>query len=243
MTRLADLPLPALPALHELGSRFASGVLPPEPRVLLRDRVYAQLQEAIVTGVLAPGSRLRDVDVAEALEISRTPVREALRRLEDEGLVETSANRWTRVAPVDVERAIAIYPMVGALEALAIRLAPVPDTVRLAHLTELNEGLAAALARREPLAASESDAAFHRALVVPSANEELIQSLAELKLRLRRVEILYFDGTSAVTESVEEHRRAVAALAGGDRDAAAEAIVRNWDESLKRLRSDPARFR
>ncbi|WP_231917668.1 GntR family transcriptional regulator [Microbacterium pygmaeum] len=65
---------------------------------VLGDEVYSILGRAILDGTLQPGERLRDVDLAERLQVSRTPVREALQRLERFGLVEVSANRWTRVA-------------------------------------------------------------------------------------------------------------------------------------------------
>jgi DNA-binding GntR family transcriptional regulator len=67
---------------------------------LMRDDVYSRLRDWIITGTLEPGEKLRDADLAEQLGVSRTPVREALRRLEDEGLIETKQNAWTRVAPV-----------------------------------------------------------------------------------------------------------------------------------------------
>src|ERR1700742_1717044 len=86
------------------------------------DRAYATLLEAIVTGELAPGTRLRDRDLATELGVSRTPVREALRRLEDEGLVESERNAYTRVAPVRAQRIADAYPVVAALHGLATRL-------------------------------------------------------------------------------------------------------------------------
>ena len=87
------------------------------------DEVYAALLEWIVDGTLGPGERVRDKELAEALGVSRTPVREALQRLEDAGLVETSASRWTRVASLDVAQAEQVYPVVWSLEALAVELA------------------------------------------------------------------------------------------------------------------------
>src|SRR5215204_409800 len=65
-------------------------------RSLLREEVYAQIRNWIVEGLLPADTRLRDLEIAEALGVSRTPVREAIRRLEDEGLVIAEASRWTR---------------------------------------------------------------------------------------------------------------------------------------------------
>src|SRR3954462_14309070 len=75
--------------------------LSPLERELLRDRAYVRLRDAIVGGTLAPGERLRDQELCEWLGLSRTPVREALGRLEQDGLVQTAPQRFTRVAPLD----------------------------------------------------------------------------------------------------------------------------------------------
>lgn len=75
--------------------------LSPLPRASLRERVYEIVLRAIVTGDLEPGNQIRDVDLAESLGVSRTPVREALQRLVDEGLVETVPGAATRVTPID----------------------------------------------------------------------------------------------------------------------------------------------
>src|SRR5262245_17359125 len=88
----------------------------------LAQRAYVALLDAIVTGELPPGHRLRDQELAEQLGVSRTPVREALRRLEDEGLVETERNAYTRVAPVRPQRVADAFPVVAALHGLATRL-------------------------------------------------------------------------------------------------------------------------
>ena len=74
--------------------------------------MYDVLKGAIVQGVLHPDERLRDGEIAERREVSRMPVREALRRLADEGLVVAEASRWTKVAPIDVGAAERVYPII-----------------------------------------------------------------------------------------------------------------------------------
>ena len=92
-------------------------------RTFIRDDVYQSLREWIVRGDLEPGEKLKDKELAAQLGVSRTPVREALRKLENEGLVETSANRWTKVAPITIQDAERIYPIIQKLEELALILA------------------------------------------------------------------------------------------------------------------------
>ena len=91
-------------------------------RDLLRDRAYGALRDAIVDGTLAPGERLRDQELCEWLGLSRTPVRDALSRLEQDGLVETEPQRFTRVAPLDRRAARDAFPIVAAVHALAAEL-------------------------------------------------------------------------------------------------------------------------
>src|SRR6187431_3096098 len=91
-------------------------------RDLLRDRAYTTIRDAIVDGTLQPGERLRDQELTEWLGLSRTPVREALARLEQDGLVETAPQRFTRVTPLDRRAARDAFPIVAAVHALAAEL-------------------------------------------------------------------------------------------------------------------------
>src|SRR5260221_10660454 len=84
-----------------------------------RDAVYARLREWILRGPLEPGEIIRDADIAQALGVSRTPVREALLRLEGDGLVETAPARWTRVAPLRLDQAANLYELVSVLDSHA----------------------------------------------------------------------------------------------------------------------------
>lgn len=186
-------------------------------------------------GLVPPETRLRDNDIAEALQVSRTPVREAIRRLQDEGLVVAEASRWTKVAPVDIGAADRIYPMIWTLERLAMDTGGrwAPD--RLATLRRANDRLAAALVDSDPLAASAADAAFHWVIIDGAANYELTTVLEQLKVRLRRIEINYFEGSQAGESSVAEHERVIVALEAGDLEAAGAALELNWRASLERL--------
>src|SRR5260370_14947627 len=115
-------------------------------RIPLREHVYELLQQAIVSGELPPGQRIRDLDLAAQLGVSRTPVREALQRLEDEGLVETLPGSLTRVVPLDTQAARETFPVVATLHALATRLAVGHLTEQdFASLRQANDRLVAAL--------------------------------------------------------------------------------------------------
>jgi len=207
-------------------------------RSTLREEVYETILHWIMEGELRPGEKLLDSELAERLGISRTPVREALRRLEDKGLVETAANRWTRVTFVSIDEVERIYPLIWSLEALAVELAfPHLGRAELLLMVEINRDLDAALAAREPVRASRTDARFHQVIIDKSGNPELIDVLANLKIKLRRLEVLHFEVYRVASESVREHAEFVAALDGGrDLELAQRLLRRNWQGSLARLR-------
>src|SRR5579872_1685527 len=89
-------------------------------RTFVRQEAYAKLRNWILDGTLAPGSQLRDKELAVELGVSRTPIREALLRLEDEGLVKTKPNSSTLVSSIDFHNAFHHYSIVWTLEALAL---------------------------------------------------------------------------------------------------------------------------
>lgn len=206
-------------------------------RPAVKDEVYAALLGWIVEGTLGPGERVRDKELAEALGVSRTPVREALQRLEDVGLVETSASRWTRVAPLDVAQAEEVYPVVWALEALAVTLAGRRLTDGdLGAMEGANARLERDLEAGDALGASRADRDFHDVFVACSLNRELAKILDDLKVKIRRLEIAYFGGRALAEHSVAEHRLILGALRSGDPERAAEGVKKNWEASLKRFR-------
>jgi DNA-binding GntR family transcriptional regulator len=206
------------------------------PRLLARDEVYARLRDWIVVGTLSPGEVLRDQDIAAQLGLSRTPVREALRRLEDEGFVETALNRWTRVAPLDISRGAELYPVIESLELLALkRAAPHlgPEQVRL--LEQANATLSAALAARDAVGALAADDAFHGVWTGLAGNRALSDTLAQLKVKLRRVELAYFDHEARAERSLGEHDLILEAVRGQRWKEARALLKQNWRGSLERL--------
>lgn len=209
---------------------------PKRARSLARDEVYHQLSAWIIDGTLQPEEALRDQDIAGQLGVSRTPVREALRRLEDEGFVETALNRWTRVAPLRAAHAAELYPVVETLEVLALRLAaPVLADQNLAVLHDLDMQLQHALRVGDARAAVDADTAFHTFWISQSGNGELQVTLRGLKRKLRRVELAYFNAAASSQASLDEHGAIREALRARDTEQAVQALRANWRGSLKRL--------
>jgi DNA-binding GntR family transcriptional regulator len=209
---------------------------------LMREEVYLTIKRWIVDGALAPGEKVRDLQLAERLGVSRMPIREALNRLADEGFVEMAANRWTRVSPLNPEDAERIYPIIWSLERLAVRLAgPNLGDRGIDAMARSNARLRAALEAGEGVEASRADAEFHQAYINATGNSELVKILSGLKIKLRRLEIAYFGGSVVASRSIEEHELVIEALRRGDIERAADAVCQNWQQSFDRiLDRDPA---
>lgn len=207
-------------------------------RSFVSQQVYETIQAWIVNGELKPGEKIKDKDLAEALGVSRTPVREALLRLENEGLVVTKANRWTQVSMLDLAEPSKIYPIVWSLEGLAVRSLTSFDVKQIENLERLNEAFAAALENRNGILASEIDEEFHGIIVDGAENPEISGILKPCKMKIRRIEIAYFEGFAGNLESWKEHTEIISALKNGNYEKAAEVIESNWKSSLDRIRRD-----
>ncbi len=197
----------------------------------LGDRVYQAIREEILAQAFAPGARIRVEHFTRTLGVSRTPVLDALRRLEAEGLVSTVPRQGIYVVEFTRRRAEELYAVRGALEGLAARLAAarvaageldrsVIEQLR-ALIAEQSEGVRSGdLARF-----SRADIAFHSGVLSASGNETLARSLEAiygqiLVLRLRTLNL-----AERAAPSVAEHTRVLRAIEAGD-GAAAEAAAR-----------------
>lgn len=208
----------------------------PLKRTLMRDEVYDLLLKWVVELRLEPGAKLRDGDLADQLGVSRTPVREAIRRLEDQGFVETSAASWTRVARIDTDQARQLYPIIKTLEELALEnVFDAIDGSTIRRMAAINDELRQAMSVADFLRASEADFRFHDAFVDRCENHELKKLLWALKLKIRRIENAFFRDSARAADSVGEHAQLVDALLERNMATAKSALSRNWDESLKRL--------
>jgi DNA-binding GntR family transcriptional regulator len=204
------------------------------PRRLLRDEAYDVLLAAIVNGDLEPGQVVRDGELAAQVGLSRTPVREALARLADDGLVESKPNAYTRVTPLNRRDCEEAFVMLRALHVLAVTEAVArmtPDDV--ARMRQANAAFAAALDAGDVDAALAADDDVHAVYVEAAGNRTLSATLDRLAPRIRRLERLRFASLPG-RESVDVHEQLARACADGDRDRAARLAHDNWD-SLGRL--------
>ncbi len=203
----------------------------------MREEVYNTLLSWIMEGELRPGEKLLDKELAEYMGVSRTPVREALRRLEDKDLVESSANRWTRVSKVSSEEPEMIYPIIWTLEELAVSQAmDILTDSDFKAMEAANKALEKALTRENAVKASMADIRFHDVYIERSGNHHLIAILQDLKIKYRRVEVTYFEGYACAKYSLDEHHHILEALKARDVKRARSLIRANWQSSLNRLK-------
>ena len=203
-------------------------MLAPLPRTSLANGAYDVLLRAIVTGDLAPGARIRDTDLAAQLRISRMPVREALKRLEAEGLVESVPNRETRVAPIRAERAAQAFPVIAALHALGTRLGvPALSAADDERMASLDRERAQALRDGDVLAAIELDDAFHGVLLGAARNDELTRAIERLMPQIRRLDVLHFTELTR-RDASHDHDEILDACRRRDAHAAAALVEANY---------------
>jgi DNA-binding GntR family transcriptional regulator len=208
--------------------------LPLEKR-LFRDDVYSTIKSWIVDGTLEPLEKIRDADLALQLGVSRTPVREALRRLEDEKLIETKVNAWTRVVGVDAGLAARVYPILRVLEPLALELSfgflEPPDFV---GMKSLNQSVRLHLESGDAKQAALEDMALHGLWTGRCASPELLSILADLKTNHIRLEIHYWRGGRAALKSIAEHQKIIGALEKKDLLRAKTELEAHWTRALAR---------
>ncbi len=207
-------------------------------RTLLRDQAYAAIRAAIVAGSLAPGQVVRDRDLAERLGFSRAPVRDALARLADEGLVESKPQSHTRVTPLilrDVRDALVVVRTMHevAARSAARRLRPAElDAMRAA-----NAEFARAVRARDVEGALAADDRLHDVLVRAAGNRAVAATIERYTPLIRRLERQRF-GTVPGQGSIRRHEALIEACAAGDVEAAVGITATIWSSLDEILPTD-----
>jgi DNA-binding GntR family transcriptional regulator len=215
----------------------------------LATRVYQRLREHIVSLRLAPGALVAELNLCRRLGVSRTPVRAALQRLQQEGLVAAAnggATGRTIVAPLTADDMRELFLMVGALDGVAARLAAGLDDVRRQALAEemrsVNDRLrtiAGGNDLRDIRLAQQLDLRFHHCYESAGSGPRLRAKLDALHARRERYVRVYTEAlvhAHHVRESLSEHDAIIDALRAGDADAAERQAAFNHRNALERYR-------
>lgn len=187
------------------------------------EAAYRYIRTAIQEGKLAPGERLREIELARQVGLSRTPVREALSRLESEGLVAHDAIRGVVVAELDYGMVTELYYMREVLEGTAARLAAQhASDVEISILDDLCHQYEAAL--HDEAALAVSNRRFHETLYRCSHNRYLLNMVTVLQNALSLLGGTTLGNPERAVESLREHRAVVTAIRARDADAAEQAL-------------------
>jgi DNA-binding GntR family transcriptional regulator len=195
------------------------------PRSGLHEQAAARLRLLIVRGDLAPGEHLRETDLSEALGISRTPLREALKQLASEGLVELRLNRSTVVAPFRRDELTELFEALSGIERCAAELAATRMAARdLEQLEAMQEKIEWHHGRGELRDYFEVNQQIHGAIVGFARNSVLKSTHDVLLPRAERARFFALSALGRWDESVREHREILDALKGGDSDRAGRLL-------------------
>lgn len=179
----------------------------------LRDIVFEKLREAIITGQLLPGTRLMEISLAESMGVSRTPVREAIRKLQAEGLVIMNARRGAVVAPINKRDLKEILEIRKALESLACRLTARKVTEdSLIQLKDINNVMKNAVAEKDIGLIAAKDVEFHEMITDLADNRQLSRMLDQIKEHLYRYRREFIKELKDRRVLVSEHDKIIAAL-------------------------------
>lgn len=210
----------------------------------LREIVFESIREAIINGTLKQGERLMETQLAEELGVSRTPVREAIRKLELEGLVVMVPRKGAYVAGISAKDAADILEIRAALEGLAAKLAA--ERITDEEINELLhdiEKMGEAIEQGDVETAIDFDSKFHSALIGASRNSRLVAMVSNLQEQVQRFRVmLTVTRQDLARDSLSEHKKIVDALSRKDRflaqSLAKEHVEKVETSIIKMIRDD-----
>ncbi|RNF38722.1 GntR family transcriptional regulator [Planococcus salinus] len=205
-------------------------------RLTAKESAFLQLQQWIIDGTLQPGEKLADTELAQALNLSRTPIREALQLLEVQGFVEMFPGKATRVTEVPKDDLKNLLPPLAVLQALSGELA-IPNLTgeHFELLEETNRRFADAIKKNNDFAALKIDEEFHQIVVDAADNPYISVMLGRLQAHVRRQ--FYHNKLVLTTRSCEEHQEIIEAFKEKDADKVAALMKANWVRTVDELTS------
>lgn len=199
----------------------------------LRDVVFNTLRQAILRGKLKPGERLMEIQLANKLGVSRTPIREAIRKLELEGLVLMIPRKGAEVAEITEKNLRDVLEVRGALEELAVRLAcGRMDKDDIAQLKQAALGFEAVLECDDITKIAEADVAFHDIIYLATGNRRLIQLLNNLREQMYRYRVEYLKQKECHSKLLAEHQDIIWSIENGEPDKAATITFQHIDNQV-----------
>jgi DNA-binding GntR family transcriptional regulator len=199
----------------------------------LRDQAYQQILALVHRGDLPPGTRVRDATLATQLGVSRTPVREALLQLAQEGVLAADMGRGFRVGRLDLLEMQETGVVLTELEILGLRTSSDLPADRLSRLGELDRELSQTRGDADRIVSLEEE--WHRDLLSHCPNKRLQQMIANLWQVPRRYMRAYLRDAGRVSLSTQHHARIIEALRRRDREAAEVRLRHHWNRGIEEL--------
>ena len=199
----------------------------------LREMVYEELKMQILKGSIIPGTRMMEVELAEEMGVSRTPIREAIRKLEKEGLVTIEPRRGAYASMISTEDMVEILEVRQDLEGLAAYFAA--DRMTEGQMSELrkeSDSYNDAVKRGNMEEMIKHDTRFHHIIVESCRNKILVQMIEQLQELVLRFRYIYYDNFRRAENMPEEHEAILTAIAEGNADKARAAA----DIHIERLK-------
>jgi DNA-binding GntR family transcriptional regulator len=201
------------------------GVAPSAKSSRLRQNLRSTLLRRIVAGELEAGKPINESHLATQLKVSRTPLREALLQLEQEGFIRSDERRGFSVERLSAREIREVYPMIWTLEGLALRSSAVCAHLLVLELARVNSEFARARTLERAL---DLDCRWHERLTSQSQNRRLLETISALRLGIRRYEMVYMADTRLLPESVAQHNAIIDDLKQHDVEAAIKGLEKNW---------------
>lgn len=191
----------------------------------LRDSVYLAIREAILNGEFPPNKRLREIPLSQKLGVSRTPVREAIRKLEEEHLVVIMPKCGARVASFTNKDVTDALDVRLTIEDMAVRLAARNMTdEQIAELKAINKEMESAIKVKDVSKISEADNRLHNRICIGADNRVLLKIMYMLEEQVLRYRVEYIKSVKDYKELIDEHNELIKALEAGDESGAAKIM-------------------
>lgn len=200
----------------------------------LRDVVFNTLREAILRGELKPGERLMEIRLANKLGVSRTPIREAIRKLELEGLVLMIPRKGAEVAQITEKSLRDVLEVRRALEDLAVQLACLRMSLQtLEDLKAAAKAFEEILGDEDITAVAEADVKFHDVIYMATDNQRLISLLNNLREQMYRYRVEYLKKKECHKQLLWEHQEIIRAIEEGEIDVATQVTKQHIDNQVE----------
>ena len=201
----------------------------------IQSRVYEIIKKYLFSPDVPPGTRLYEESLAKEIGVSRTPIKIALSRLEQEGLVTISPNKGAFKVHLTWKEAIEVLKIRSALEALSLELIGEIDDRTIDHLTKLIPDADSLKIPEDILKYLELDEKFHETLVNGGISKLFLKVIKNTHDLYRMIGLIVIQDSERVRESIDEHRRIVEALKAKDISLAITRLKENYESALKSL--------